>query len=42
MHGANDTDVQLVPLAGCWWLVCSEKKYCWLVADKPIEQGGSI
>jgi hypothetical protein len=26
-------------LTGCWWLVCCEKKYCWLVADKPSEQG---
>jgi hypothetical protein len=26
-------------LTGCWWLVCSERKYCWLVADKPNEQG---
>jgi hypothetical protein len=26
-------------LAGCWWLICSERKvYCWLVADKPSEQ----
>jgi hypothetical protein len=24
--------------AGCWWLVRSERKYCWLVADKPSEQ----
>jgi hypothetical protein len=29
-----------VPLTGCWWLICSEKKkYYWLVADKPNEQG---
>jgi hypothetical protein len=24
-----------VLLAGCWWLICSERKYCWLGADKP-------
>jgi hypothetical protein len=28
-----------VLLAGCWWLVCLREKYCWLVADKPNEQG---
>jgi hypothetical protein len=27
-----------VLLAGYWWLIYSEKKYCWLVADKPNEQ----
>jgi hypothetical protein len=42
MHGANDMDVQLVLLAGCWWLVCSERKVPLVVLDKPSEQGGSI
>jgi hypothetical protein len=23
----------------CWWLVAVIEKYCWLVADKPSEQG---
>jgi hypothetical protein len=27
-----------VLLTGCWWLVRSERKYWWLVADKPSEQ----
>jgi hypothetical protein len=27
-------------LAGCWWLICSEKKV--LLADKPNEQGVSM
>jgi hypothetical protein len=26
-----------VLLAGCWFVV--REKYCWLVADKPSEQG---
>jgi hypothetical protein len=28
-----------VLLAGCWWLIVLREKYCWLVADKPNEQG---
>jgi hypothetical protein len=31
-----------VLLADCWWLVCYERKYYWLVADKPNQQGGGI
>jgi hypothetical protein len=31
-----------VLLAGCWcWFVLREK-YCWLVADKPSEQGVAL
>jgi hypothetical protein len=26
-----------VLLAGCWWLIAG--LFCWLVADKPSEQG---
>jgi hypothetical protein len=26
-------------LAGCWFVL--REKYCWLVADKPSEQGAS-
>jgi hypothetical protein len=25
-----------VPLASWWWPVCYERKYCWLVVDKPV------
>jgi hypothetical protein len=30
-----------VLLVGCWWLgwFVMREKYCWLVADKPSEQG---
>jgi hypothetical protein len=28
-----------VLLADCWWLFVLREKYCWLVADKPNEQG---
>jgi hypothetical protein len=28
---------RIVLLAGCWFVV--REKYCWLVADKPSEQG---
>jgi hypothetical protein len=27
-----------VLLAGSWWLVCSERKNYWLMANKPNEQ----
>jgi hypothetical protein len=27
-------------VAGCWWLVCSERKI--LVADKPSEQAANL
>jgi hypothetical protein len=30
-----------VLLAGCWWLIYSERKYCWLVADKPSHQSSA-
>jgi hypothetical protein len=30
-----------VLLAGCWWLVCSERKVLLLVADKPSEQAAA-
>jgi hypothetical protein len=29
-----------VLLAGCWFVL--REKYCWLVADKPSEQGGPL
>jgi hypothetical protein len=30
-----------VLLDGCRWLIVPREKYCWLVADKPNEQGVS-
>jgi hypothetical protein len=29
-------------LAGFWWLVDLREKYCWLMADKPNEQGADL
>jgi hypothetical protein len=31
-----------VLLADRWWLIVLREKYCWLVADKPNEQGDGI